>query len=281
MAVRGDVHSRELIALCEHWQALFRVIGNVLAIGGGRDLHVGLQEALEGHGAAGSGEITGLAARSRTRDGQLHGRSASIGHLGGHRALPDQLVELELLSVQLVGQLSWGGELLSSRANGLVGLLGVLHLAGVLTWRIRHELRAVELLGLSAGGLDACVGQGRGVRTHISNVAVFVQTLRDAHSALRGKAQLAAGFLLQRRGHKRWVRTARVRLLLNPGDLHAGADQTVSQVLGALLVQHNRGAHQLAGVREIAALRDLLAVDGSQLGGKFVRLSIRRVHLRS
>ena len=162
-----------------------------------------------------------------------------------------------------------------------MGFLGVLHLAGVLTWRIRHELCAVELLGLSAGGLDACVGQSRGVRTHISNVAVFIQTLRNAHGALRGKAQLAASFLLQRRGHKRWVRAARVRLLLYPGDLHAGADQTVSQVLGALLVQHDRRADQLAGIREIATLRDLFTVDGGQLRRELVRLSIRRIHLRS
>ena len=108
-----------------------------------------------------------------------------------------------------------GGERVAGGPDGLVGLLRVLHLAGVLPRRRVHVLLAVELAGLVARGVDGRLRQRRRVGTHIGDVAVLVQPLRDAHRALGGEPQLAAGLLLQRRGHERRVRPAGVGLLLD------------------------------------------------------------------
>ena len=160
-----------------------------------------------------------------------------------------------------------------------MGLLGVLHLAGVLARAVRDKLLAIQLGGLRAGGIDAGGGQRRGVRTHISDVAVFVQALRDTHRALRGEAQLPAGLLLQRGGHERRVRAAGVWLFLHVCDVQFLALNSGRQLLRALLVQDQRGAG-LAGleggvVLKVAALRDALAAHGGELGLEGCRITVQ------
>ena len=63
---------------------------------------------------------------------QPHGgrRQPRIGHLGGDRALPDQLVQRELVGADASGQLRGACERVPRRADRLVRLLGVLDLAG-------------------------------------------------------------------------------------------------------------------------------------------------------
>ena len=91
-----------------------------------RHVLVGLEEAREGNRAAGGGEVGVVAAGVDGRS-HLHRGSLGIGHLGGDGALPNQLVELVLLGVELPGQLARGGKTLTGGTDGLVGLLGVLH----------------------------------------------------------------------------------------------------------------------------------------------------------
>ena len=282
VTVRGDLIRGEEHALGDLREALLRIVGDVLTFCGAGDLDVGLQEAREGDGAAGGGELH-LGARLRlargTRDGDLHGGAAGVGHLGGDGALPDQLVELKLLGIQLLCKLARGLETLASGADRLVGFLGVLHLAGVLARAVRDELLAVQLGSLRTGGVDAGGGQRRGVRTHIGDVAVFVQALRDTHRPLRGEAQLPAGLLLQGGGHKRWVRAAGVGLFLHVCDVQFLALNSGRQLLRALFVQDQRGAG-LAGleccvVLKVAALCDALAVHGGELGLEGRRIAVQ------
>ena len=159
-----------------------------------------------------------------------------------------------------------------------MSLLRVLHLAGVLSRAISHELCAVKLLGLGTSRLDAGIGQRGGVRTHISNVSVFIQTLRDAHGALRGKAQLATGLLLQGGRHERWVRAAGVGLFFDASNPHRGSHQAICQMFCPGFIQHDRAAFELARIIEIAALGHLFPIDGGELGAETIRLAIRRVH---
>ena len=109
-------------------------------------------------------------------------------------------------------------ERVAGGADRLVRLLRVLHLALVAARRLGDVVGAVELGRLRAGGGERGLGQRRRVGAHVGDVAVLVEALRDAHRRLRGVAELAARLLLERRGHERRARLARVRLALDPGD---------------------------------------------------------------
>ena len=215
VAISLDVRSSQALPLSQDRQPLFRVVGYIAAVGSAGYLHVGLQEAGEGDGAARRGEDAIAAIRGLARHEHLHRRALRVGHLRRDRPLPNQLVELEFLRVQLATQLARSGKGLTSRANSLVSLLRVLHLAGILTRGTRHILRPIELPGLRASSIDARLRQCRRIRAHIRNMAVLVQTLRYAHRPLRGVVQFPAGLLLERRRHKWRIRTSRIRFLFN------------------------------------------------------------------
>ena len=277
VTLRRDLGGVQRIAHGQHRQRLLGVVGDITAVGGTGGLHVGLEEAGEGDRAAGGLEIHGLATRRLTGDRHLHRGALGVRHLGRHGALPDQLVELELLGVQLGRQRARGLEGLTGGADRLVGLLRVLHLAGVLPRGVRDERRAVQFLGLLARRGDTGRRERRRVGTHIGDVAVLVETLRDAHRPLRGEVQLAPGLLLQRRGHERRVGTPRVRLLLHIGDRHGRPGQRGRQRLGTCLVQHRDiglglTGLQLAVIVEVTALGDACTVDGDE-----VRVELSRV----
>ena len=152
-------------------------------------------------------------------------------------------------------------------------LLGVLDLAGVLPRRRVDVLRPVQLPGLRARGVDGRLRQRRGVGTHVGDVAVLVQPLRDAHGALGGEPQLAAGFLLQRRRHERGVGLARVRLLLHRADGQRLAAQPGGQGARSGLVEDQHLVGLLDGAErvEITAGGHASAVDGVELGGELRR----------
>ena len=237
-------------------------------------VRVGAQPAREGDRAAGSGKLSDLAGIRLTGHRDLRGVAARVRHLGGNGALPDQLIELELFGIQGARQLTRRCKTLTSWANRLVRLLGVLHLALIDPRGIRHKVRTVELTRRSTRRIQALLGQRRRVCTHIGNVAVFVQTLRNAHRARGRKVQLAASLLLQRRRHKRRIRLTRVRLLLHAGHPHGVAERT-SQALGFLLIDDHRLPLQPPPIVEVASLGDTCAVDSNEL-----RIEVRVTALR-
>ena len=256
VAVGSDLHRGQDVSLAHLRQVRLVVLG----------IGVGAQPARERDRAAGGGELDLLARGRLARDRDLHRGAAGVFHLGGDGALPNQLVELELLGVERVGQLPGGGKALASRANRLVRLLGVLRLARIRA-RLRGDVvRAVELCGGRARRFQALGRQRGGVRTHVGDVAVFVQALRDTHRAGGGEVQLPARLLLQRRGHKRRVWPARIRLLLDVRNAHIPVFQPLGQRLGGGLVNHVhvRGLHA-AAVVEVAALSNTARIDAHQL----------------
>ncbi len=161
-----------------------------------------------------------------------------------------------------------------------MGLLSVLDLAGVLARRRGHVFGAVELAGLGARGVDRRLRQRGGVGSHIGDVAVLVEPLSDAHRALGGEPQLAAGFLLQRRGHERRVGAPGVGLLLHRRDAELGAAQARGQLRSARLVEngHLVGLAQLSQRVEVAAGGHAKAVDAGQAGGEGGRRGLRVGH---
>ena len=258
VAVGGDGLGGQFVALGQLRQAGF--VG--LAVG------VGAQPAGEGDGAAGCSELASLTG-GVGGDGDLGGVAACVFHLGGDGALPDQFVELELFGVQRARQLSGGGEAFAGGADRLVGFLGVFHLAVVDARFGGDVVGTVELACCGACGVQALLGQGGGVCTHVGDVAVFVQALRDAHGARGGEVEFAAGFLLQRRGHERRVRFAGVGLFFHCGDVHRCGAEVVDKRMRFLLIDDHRIRHQLSPVIEVAALGDALAVEGDEFGVKF------------
>src|SRR5262249_31439225 len=165
---------------------------------------------------AGGPELGTLVACADPRDLDRDGLTGRVLHLAGDRALPDQVIEPQLVAPEAArGYLLRGAETVTRRADRLVRLLGILHLARVGARRIRHVLAAVKLPGLLARRVDRRLRQLDRVGTHIGDVAVLVQPLRDAHRVLRGEAELGRGVLLQLRGAERRIRRAAVRLALD------------------------------------------------------------------
>ena len=133
--------------------------GGRLGIGVVRRVVVGPLVAGEGDRLAGRGEHQ-LAdrpgcpsGRNVHRDAGRHGAAPRIGHLRGDGALPDQLVEPELVAGQLARHLPGRAELVAGGPDRLVRLLGVLHLAGVVPRRVRDVLGPVQFAGLGARGI--------------------------------------------------------------------------------------------------------------------------------
>ena len=156
-------------------------------------------------------------------------------------------------------------------------LLGVLDLPGVLPRGRMHVLLAVQLACLVARGIDRRPRQRRGVGTHISDVAVLVEPLGDAHRALRREPQLAAGLLLQRRRHERRIGPPGVGLLLDRRHRKLGTAQARRQRArtGFVEDQHLVGLLELTERVEIASGSDPLTVDGVQPGGEGRRRCLR------
>ena len=265
MALGGNLLGGQGAALLQVRQA-----GLALLVTLGVVRAVGLQEAGEGNGATGGGKfhvIAALIGGGGTGYGDLHGGSLGIGHLGGDGALPNQVIELKLLRIQLARELARGGEGLAGRADGLVGLLGVFHLAVIYARGIRDVFCTIDAGSGIARSRQALLRERGGVRTHISNVAVFVQALRNAHGALRSKVQAATGLLLQRRRHKRRIGLARIGLVFDPSDFHARALERRLQGLGLWLGDDDDVfALDVSAIIKVAAQGHAFAIDGGKAG---------------
>ena len=133
-----------------------------------------------------------------------------VCHLAGHKTRPDQAVQLELIGRQVLADF-FRQQLHVGRTNGFVRVLRVA--LGLEHTRLaRIIFLAVAAANEASSGSGGLVRQTERVGTHIGDKAgqtvftefnTFVQLLRDAHRAARRHIQLAAGFLLQRRGDER------------------------------------------------------------------------------
>src|SRR5579884_2929651 len=228
-------------------------------------LLVGEQEAAEGDHRAGGAELDAPAVAGRRGDPHRHRLPPSVRHLRGDRALPDQLVQPQLVAAQLAPHLVRRAEAVARRPNRLVRLLGVLHAPLVPARLGGYGVGAVERARLLARGRERRLAQRRRVGAHVGDEPVLVQPLRDAHRLLRRQAQLAARLLLQRRRHERRRGPARVRLLVYRGDAERRAVQRSGEPAGIFFGELHRvvGRERPAAV-EVAPLRDASALDGDE-----------------
>ena len=262
MAVGGQTSGINPLALSQLWQAAFGVI--CLATGEVIDgLDVGLQETRERNGAPTGGEGSLTAIRGIAGDPQAQRGPAGVGHLRGDGPLPDQFVQTEPIGIELGVESARRGESLAGRPDRLVGLLGVLHLAGVLARRWMDVFVTIELARLVTRGVDRRLRQRGRVGPHVGDVAVLVELLGHAHRALSAEPQLAASLLLKRRCHERRVRAAGVGLLLHRGDSQRRTFETRCERAGSRLVEHEHLvglAHHTQGV-EVPSAGHPLAID--------------------
>ena len=247
-------------------------------------LLVGGQEAAEGdHGARrrqtggreGGARVARLAGRRSQRhlDGHGGGRADGVGHLGGHGPLPDELVEAELGTGQLTGDLGRGAEVIAGGADRLVGLLGALGLGGVDAGALGDVLGPVELGDLRAGRGHGLTRQDRGIGTHVGDEAVLVEALSHPHGLTGVHPQLAGGLLLEGGGGEGRGRTALVGLVLHAGDARLTPADGLGDSGGPHLVEVDGGGldggrAQLAVVIEVTAGGHAPPVEGDEAGGE-------------
>ena len=112
-------------------------------------------------------------------------------------------------------------------AHGFVCFLGIFAAIGVAARGVRGLIGAVVLGDITAQVVNGFVGQGDRVGTHVgdqahgagADVHTFIQLLCDAHGALRGEAQFAHRFLLQRGGGEGRRRVAVALFFFDVSDL--------------------------------------------------------------
>ncbi len=130
MSVGFGLDDRQRLALFDLRQprlpGLRVVAGRVLA------LFIGGEEPAEGDDGAAGAESGLMTIGESCTDLDGRGLALRIGHLAGDGALPDEVVEAELIAVELFGHLRRGAEGVTGRADRLVGLLCRFLLARVL-----------------------------------------------------------------------------------------------------------------------------------------------------
>ena len=152
-------------------------------------------------------------------------------------------------------------------------LLRVLDLAVVAAGHLRDVVGAIEVGRLRPGGRDRGFGQRRGVGTHIGDEAALVEALGHAHGALRTPAQLAAGLLLQGRGHERCSGRSAVGPVLERAHHEGHTLEGHGQRGGGRFGQVCRvGAREHTTVAEVLATRDAKAIDSDELGAEGTRV---------
>ena len=222
-------------------------------------------------GAKEAGEIDALARGAEGGlaglEGDRHGGLPRVGHLRGHGALPDQLVERQVPPVETgLLRVAEGG---AGRPDGLVGLLRVGALRGVPAGRVGEVVGAIEGGDRLPRGADGLLRQVDRVGTHVGDEAALVEPLRRPHGVARAQPELAVGFLLQRGGGEGRRRTADAGLFLGGGDPPGVLGRALAERRGGRLVEHHHiaTAEQPTGALvEVLARRELLALELDQLG---------------
>ena len=267
LVARGlDVLQIHHVALVEARQRVALVVELLRGIVGALD--VGPEETGEQHLATARAQHARDAVLGildlQPDGGHRHHRA---GHLGRDGPLPDELVEPPLFAAEV--QLGHRGHRGAGRADGLVGLLRTLGLRRVLPRLGRQQFGAVAPLDHAAHGRDGLARQVDRVGTHVGDVAVLIEALRDLHGARGALAELAVGLLLQRRGREGRVRVAHLLLAL---DAHHGQGtplEPIAQGARRCLVeaQHDAPLDQAARVGvEVATRRDGYARHADERG---------------
>ena len=114
---------------------------------------------------------------------QSHGRRGTgcVCHLAGKRALPDQRVQLELISRHFACDFRRVAEFRTRRPNAFVGFLRTRGFCGILFRRIRQIVFAEMLDDRFTRSCDRFLRQRHRIGTHVGNIAVFIQSLRRTH----------------------------------------------------------------------------------------------------
>ena len=213
----------------------------------GKGLHLAgnAEDAFANHNIHGSGVKTGR------------------GHLTGHGALPNHLIELELLGTQK-RLYRFRRAVYRSGADGLVRLLCVFGFGFVDLGAGGQIIGTDFVIDVVADFGDGIVRQAKRVGTHIGNQAdgalphvdAFIQLLGGAHGAVGGHAQLAHGFLLQGGGGEWRGGVAAAFFLFHLSHLGAlpgqgGDDFALARLIGYI------------------KLRQLLPLPVGELGGEF------------
>ena len=192
----------------------------------------------------------------------------SVGHLRGNRALPDQVIQGQLLLRQGTGHLARRAEMVTGGTDRLVRLLRALRGGAVQARGLGHGLGPVELGSLLAGGVNRLAGQRRGVGTHVGDVTGLVEGLGGAHRRGRVPVQLARGLLLEGRRREGGGRAPTVGLTRHRVDdrgrgvrqrLRIGPRGGLVQVEDAGL---GRLRTQLTLLRKVGTGRDRVTVHG-------------------
>ena len=208
----------------QHLLALQGGIGIVAAF------HVGTEEAGEVNALARGAEAGVTAVELHRHHGQ-----AGIGHLAGHGALPDQLIEGQVLAIE--ARVLGGAEAFAGGADRLVGLLGVAGLGGELAGRRAEELLAVFLVDTAAGRRDRLVGEVHRVGAHVGDEAALVEALGRAHGLPGREPQFAVRLLLQGAGGEGGHGLAHRRFFLHLGHPPGGCLDGRLQAAGLGLAQ--------------------------------------------
>src|SRR6266849_1198615 len=185
-------------------------------------LAVEREEAVELDGRAGGAELQLLVRRGDVnRDLVDDGRR----HLARHGTLPDELVELALVGLEIAGDLLGAAEHVG-RPDRLMRLLRVLRLGLVDARLVRPVGFAVLLLDEAARRRDRLARHGDAIGPHIGDetdrcagdVDALIEALGRTHCPAGAEAELARGLLLQRRGGEGRRRVAPDLLLLDRRD---------------------------------------------------------------
>ncbi len=169
-------------------QAVLVVIGIVAAF------LVDREEARIFHHLAGGAQFVlagGFAQRDRGAL-ELRGR-----HLAGHRALEHEIVKLALVARTHAVAREIG------RPDRFVRFLRVLGLRLVNARLFGQRVAAIAIGHCLAAFRNRAAIHLHAVGTHVGDRARFIERLREPHRVAGGEAQLARGFLLQRRGGER------------------------------------------------------------------------------
>ena len=191
-----------------------------------------------------------------------------VGHLRGDRALPNQVVQRQLLLRQGTSHLARRAEVVTGGTDRLVRLLRALRRGAVQARGVGHGLGTIKLGGLLTGGVDRLAGQGRGVGTHVGDVTGLVEGLGGAHRRGGVPVQFARRLLLEGGRREGGCRAAAVGLAGHRvDDRGRGVFQRASVGAGGGLVQVKDAGlgglrAQLALLAEVGAGRDGVAVHG-------------------
>ena len=177
----------------------------------------------------------------------------SVGHLRGDRALPDQVVQGQLLLRQGTRHLARRAEVVAGGTDRLVRLLRALRRGAVQARGLGHGLAPIKLGGLLTSRVNRLAGQGRRVGTHVGDVTRLVEGLGGAHRRGGVPVQLARRLLLEGRRREGGSRAAAVGLA------------------GHRVDNRGRGALQRAGV---GAGRGLVQMQDAGLGGLRAQLAL-------